>query len=139
MMARREADGTTDHPEHQGAVNILNYRHVCRLSDWPAPLQRSLAGVNMDIYDTMWGPNEFTCVGRLKDVNIVQDLKRMTQPVLLVTGLHDEVAPPVAAEMRRILPNAEIKVFPNSSHTPLFEEPESYFTVLKDFLGWHRG
>jgi len=139
MMARHEADGTTDHPEYQGAVNVLNYRHVCRLAEWPAPLQRSFVGVNMDIYDTMWGPNEFTCVGRLKDVNLIRELKRITQPVLLVSGLHDEVAPPVAAEMFRVLPNAEIKVFPNSSHTPFFEEPESYFAVLKDFLGRHRG
>jgi proline iminopeptidase len=38
MMARHEAEGTTDHPEYQGAVNILNYRHLCRLDNWPAPL-----------------------------------------------------------------------------------------------------
>ena len=27
MMARHEAEGTTDHAEYQGAVTILNYRH----------------------------------------------------------------------------------------------------------------
>lgn len=139
MMARHEADGTTDHPEYQGAVAILNYRHLCRVADWPAPLRRSFDGLNMDIYQTMWGPNEFTCVGRLKELNFVQELPRIAQPVLLVTALHDEIAPPVAAEMLRLLPNAEIKIFPNSSHTPFFEEPESYFAVLKDFLGRHRG
>jgi len=57
----------------------------------------------------------------------------------LITALHDEIAPPVAQEMKQLLPNAEIKVFPNSSHTPFFEEPAAYFAVLKDFLDRHRG
>ena len=59
--------------------------------------------------------------------------------VLLLTALHDEIAPPVAAEMLRILPNAEIKIFGNSSHTPFFEEPAEYVAVLSDFLGRHSG
>ena len=45
----------------------------------------------------------------------------------------------MAAQIQRGLPNAEIKVFPNSSHTPFFEEPEAYFAVLKGFLDRHRG
>jgi len=137
MMARHEADGTTDHPEYQGAVAILNYRHLCRVQEWPMPLRRSFDGLNMDIYNTMWGPNEFTCVGTLTESNFVQELQRIAQPVLLLTALHDEVAPPVAAEMLRILPNAEIKIFANSSHTPFFEEPEEYVAVLTDFLARH--
>jgi proline iminopeptidase len=139
MMARHEADGTTDHPEYQGAVAILNYRHLCRCQDWPAPLKRSFDGLNMDIYRTMWGPNEFTCFGALKVSNFIDDLHRIKQPTLLITALHDEIAPPVAQEMKQLLPNAEIKVFPNSSHTPFFEEPAAYFAVLKNFLDRHRG
>lgn len=139
MMARHEAAGTTSHPEYQGAINILNYRHLCRCPDWPAPLVRSFEGLNMDIYDTMWGPNEFTCTGTLQNWSCVPDLPKLKMPVLLLTSHHDEVAPPVAAQMKRGLPNAEIKIFPNSSHTPFLEEPEDYFRVLKDFLDRNRG
>src|SRR3546814_8486398 len=39
MMQRHEADGTLDHPEYQAAITILNYRHVCRLQDWPEPVK----------------------------------------------------------------------------------------------------
>ena len=53
MMQQHEAEGTLDHPEYQAAITILNYRHVCRLKEWPAPLQRSLEGWNMDIYRAM--------------------------------------------------------------------------------------
>ena len=37
------------------------------------------------------------------------------------------------------LPNAQIKVFPNSSHLPMFEEPEAYFETLLGFLDANRG
>jgi proline iminopeptidase len=38
MMQRHEAEGTLKHPEYQAAITILNYRHVCRLAEWPAPV-----------------------------------------------------------------------------------------------------
>jgi proline iminopeptidase len=40
--------------------------------------------------------------------------------------------------MKNALPNAELVVFPNSSHTPFYEEPDAYYRVLLDFLGRHR-
>jgi proline iminopeptidase len=139
MMARHEAEGTTDHAEYQAAVTILNYRHVCRLDEWPAPLMRSMAGINMEIYGTMWGPNEFTCIGNLKDWDRLPDLHRIWQPCLILCGLHDELTPDSAARMQRGLPNATLKIFKNSSHMPFFEESEAYFTTLTAFLDANGG
>jgi len=139
MMARHEADGTIEHPEYQGAMNILNYRHVCRLDEWPAAMQRSMAGINMDIYGTMWGPNEFTCTGNLLGWDRLADLHRIEQPCLVLCGLYDELTPDSAARVHRRLRDSRIKVFKNSSHTPFFEEPDEYFSTLKSFLDAHRG
>ena len=71
MMQKHEAQGTYSHPEYMAAVTILNYRHVCRLPDWPAPVRRSLDDWNMGPYETMQGPNEFLYIGNLKDWNRV--------------------------------------------------------------------
>jgi proline iminopeptidase len=139
MMLRHEADGTIDHPEYQAAITILNYRHVCRLAEWPAPVKRSLDDWNMGPYGTMQGPNEFLYTGNLKDWNRVPELHRITVPVLITCGQHDELTPACAARMRQHLPNAELKVFPNSSHMPFYEEPQAYYPALLDFLGRHRG
>ena len=138
MMLRHEADGTIDHPEYQAAITILNYRHVCRLSDWPAPVKRSLDDWNMDPYVTMQGPNEFLYTGNLKDWNRVPDLHRIAVPVFITTGQHDELTPACAARMKQHLPNAELKVFPSSSHMPFYEEPQAYYPALLDFLRRHR-
>ena len=139
MMQRHEAEGTLDHPEYQAAITILNYRHVCRLDDWPAPVRRSLSDWNMGPYGAMQGPNEFLYVGNLKDWNRVPHLHRITAPTLITCGQHDELTPACAMRMKLNLPNAELKVFPNSSHMPFYEEPGAYYPVLLDFLARNRG
>jgi proline iminopeptidase len=139
MMQRHEAEGTLDHPEYQAAITILNYRHVCRLAEWPAPVKRSLGDWNMGPYTTMQGPNEFLYTGNLKDWNRVPDLPRIKVPVLITTGQHDELTPACAMKMKLALHDAELHVFPNSSHMPFYEEPGAYYPVLLDFLKRNRG
>jgi proline iminopeptidase len=134
MMLRHEAEGSIEHPEYLAAITILNYRHVCRLAVYPDPLKRSLDDWNMDVYGTMQGPNEFLYTGNLKDWNRIPDMHRIEQPCLIVVGQHDELTPACALRMHQVLPNSEIAVFQNSSHTPFYEEPERYFEVLGDFL-----
>ena len=138
MMQRREAEGTLDHPEYQGAITILNYRHVCRLDAWPAALTRSLTDWNMAPYRAIQGPNEFCYTGSIKDKNWLPDLHRVSQPALVLCGLHDELTPACSMKLHAALPNAEIKVFKNASHTPMFEEPAAYFETLLAFLDAHR-
>ncbi len=138
MMQRHEAQGTMDHPEYQAAITLLNYRHVCRLSTWPAPINRSLDDWNKAPYETMQGPNEFLYVGNLKDWNRVPDLPRIQVPALITTGQHDELTPACAMKMKLALKDAELHVFPNSSHMPFYEEPDAYYPVLLDFLKRNR-
>lgn len=139
MMQRHEAEGTLDHPEYKGAIDILNYRHVCRLQIWPPAVMRSVGDWNMAPYKAIQGPNEFVYVGSIKDWDRVADLHQITQPALVLCGLHDELTPACSALIHRNLPNSQIAVFPNSSHLPFWEEPEPYFAVLKAFLDDHAG
>jgi proline iminopeptidase len=138
MMQKHEAQGTYNHPEYQAAVTILNYRHVCRLPEWPAPVRRSLDDWNMGPYETMQGPNEFLYIGNLKDWNRIPDLPDVTTPVLITAGEHDELTPACALRMKLALPNAELKVFANASHMPFYENPHDYYPALVDFLSRHR-
>jgi proline iminopeptidase len=139
MMKRHEAEGTTDHPEYMGAITVLNYRHVCRLQQFPAPVKRSLDDWNMGPYKTMQGPNEFLYIGNLKDWNRLPDLPKIEVPVLITVGQYDEQTPACAARMHRALKNAELTLFPNSSHLPFYEEPALYYPALIGFLNKHRG
>lgn len=135
MMQRREAEGSIDHPEYQAAETLLNYRHVCRLEQWPEPLTASIEDWNKDPYETVQGPNEFLYTGNLKDWNRIADMAAIAQPCLVVVGAYDELTPACALRMHKALPNAGIAVFPQSSHTPFYEEPEAYFARVEAFLG----
>lgn len=138
MMQRHEASGTLDHPQYQAAITLLNYRHVCRLDEWPAPVTRSLGDWNMGPYMTMQGPNEFLYTGNLKDWNRIEQMAGFEMPVLITTGQHDELTPACAMRMKMALKDVQLNVFPNSSHMPFYEEPHAYFPVLLDFLHRHR-
>ena len=92
----------------------------------------------MDVYRTMQGPNEFLYTGNLKDWNRILDLHRITAPALITVGKYDELTPACALRMKNALPHAKLVVFPNSSHTPFYEEPDAYYAVLLDFLDRHR-
>jgi proline iminopeptidase len=137
MMQRHEAQGTLDHPEYAAAITILNYRHVCRLPEWPAPVRRSLDDWNMGPYVTMQGPNEFLYTGNLREWNRVPDLPRIKAPVLIVHGEHDELTPACGLRMKGALPHAELKIVRNASHMPFYENPDEYYPALIDFLSRH--
>lgn len=134
MMLRHEAEGTNDHPEYKGALDVLMWRHVCRLQTWPPALMRSIEKMNAAIFETIQGRNEFTFTGALKDWDRTADLHRITQPVLVMCGYYDEVTPSCAALIHHGLPDSRLKVFDNSSHLPFMEEPDAYFGVLSAFL-----
>jgi proline iminopeptidase len=138
MMQRHEALGTLNHPQYQAAITLLNYRHVCRLDEWPAPMARSLSDWNMGPYVTMQGPNEFLYTGNLKNWSRIEQMVDFDMPVLITTGQHDEQTPACAMRMKMALKDVELNVFPNSSHMPFYEEPQAYFPVLLDFLQRHR-
>lgn len=137
MLIAHEADGSFGHPEYQAAITLLNYRHVCRMQTWPAPLLASLNDWNMGPYMEMQGPNEFLYIGNLKDWNRTADLYRIACPVLITVGRHDEITPACALRMKQNLAQAELVVFPNSSHMPFYEEPAAYDAVLLAFLARH--
>ena len=75
----------------------------------------------MGPYGTMQGPNEFLYIGNLKNWNRTSDLHKITVPVLITTGQHDELTPACALRIKIHLPQTEVVVFPNSSHTPFYE------------------
>jgi proline iminopeptidase len=134
MMLRREAEGSIDHPEYMAAIEILNWRHVHRLEEMPAALKRSMDGVTFEIYQHMWGPNEFVCTGNLRNYDRLADMANITCPCFIVVGEHDELTPACAIRMHHVLPDSRVQVFRNASHSTCFETPEPYFEALSAFL-----
>ena len=138
MMQAFEAQGRFDHPAYLGAISVLNYRHVCRLADWPAPVNRSVSDWNMAPYGAIQGPNEFLYIGNIRNWSRLDDLHKIKVPTLITVGRHDEQTPACAMQMKLELPRAVLHVFPNSSHLPFYEDPDLYYPAVLDFLNQNR-
>lgn len=134
MMQRHEALGWLDHPAYEAAITLLDHRHIRRMDTRPTPVQRSKNGFNYPIFETMQGPNEYHYTGNLKGWNRLDALRDFNWPCLVVQGMHDALAPACGMRMHDALPDSQIEVFANSSHSPFYEEPEAYRAALTAFL-----
>jgi len=135
-LTRHEADGTTDDPAYQEAMQVFYRRHVCRLDPWPDDVVRSFAQMEEDptVYGTMNGPSEFHVIGTIRDWDITERLGEIAVPTLLVSGRHDEATPRMVQDIRDRIPGAEWVLFEDSSHMPHVEEPEGFLDAVGGFL-----
>ena len=86
------------------------------------------------VYATMNGPNEFIITGSLKDWDSTDRLGEIATPTLVTVGRYDEITPTCAETLRRGIPDAELRVFEESSHTAHLEETGAYVEVVREFL-----
>lgn len=60
---------------------------------------------------------------------------RLPMPVLVATGRFDaNVAPSTSWKVHRLIPGSKFKVWEESGHYPMVEEPEAFFRVVEGFL-----
>jgi pimeloyl-ACP methyl ester carboxylesterase len=109
-------------------------RHICRLDPEPEVLARSRAQFGKQVYETMWGPNEFTVTGTLKDWDVIERLGELDVPTLVTSGRYDECTPALVEPLARGIEGAEWVLFEESAHMPYLEETARYLEVLGAFL-----
>jgi proline-specific peptidase len=135
VLDRHEAAGYFGCPEYQWAITHFYRRHLCRLDPWPDCLERTFAGMNGQVYTTMWGPSEFGPVtGRLRDWDVTGRLSEIGTPTLVTCGRHDEATPGHVAVLADGIAGSELAIFEDSSHTAFIEERELYVHTIEDFL-----
>jgi proline iminopeptidase len=134
ILNRHEKAGFINCPEYQGAALLYYKRYLCRLDNWPEALERSYLRLGGQVYDTMWGANEFWVTGNLRDYDRTDRLRELTVPTLFTCGRYDEATPETTKLYHDMTPGSEIMVFEESAHVPHLEEPEQYLSVIGDFL-----
>ncbi|MHB1628230.1 MAG: proline iminopeptidase-family hydrolase [Bacilli bacterium] len=133
-IARCEAAGTTDSEEYQAAMMLFYRRYVCRLDPWPSVLEQAFEAANMQVYNTMWGPSEFSATGNLKEFDVTSRLHEIRIPTLFLCGRYDEATPETTAYYQSLVRDAQYHVFDHSAHMTFLEEPGEYLRVVGDFL-----
>ena len=132
--ARRLTDELPPGLAPKEAEEEFKRRHICRLDTEPEVLARGRAKFGTAVYEAMWGPNEYTVTGTLKDWDVIDRLGEIRVPTLVTSGRHDECTPALVEPLRTGIAGAEWVLFEESAHMAYLEEPERYLEVVGGFL-----
>ncbi len=134
-----EAAHDTDNPRYMRLLMPHYYeRHLLRMpeADWPEPAQRGLAHINPKIYLPMQGPSELgmSAEAKLARWDRVGDLHRIEVPTLVIGARYDTMDPAHMEMMAGLLPHGRYLYCPEGSHLAIYDDQQTYFSGLIDFL-----
>jgi pimeloyl-ACP methyl ester carboxylesterase len=112
----------------------FNLRHACRLRPMPFGIFRMLAGVNQELYETLWGPSDFSATGLLENWDIRPRLPQIHCPTLILSGLYDVATPTQMAFLKQGIAGSKQIILQQSSHCGMWEEPYKYRAAILGFI-----
>jgi proline iminopeptidase len=130
-----EAAGDFGNPRYMELL-VPNYymKHICRLPEWPDPVNRAFARMNQEIYVIMQGPSEFGISGRLEKWDRKADLKSIVVPTLVIGAKYDTMDPEHMEWISKEVPNGSYLFCPNGSHMCMWDDQETYMGGLVKFI-----
>lgn len=131
---KHEAAGTFEDPEYRAAERAFYDQHMCHGECVDRGFRDNALRGNRDMYQTMWGPSEFTANGTLQDYDISPLLHTVKVPVLMICGEYDEAAPKSCKKFADMVPDATNVVVPNAGHAILGEAKELVISTIRKFL-----
>lgn len=100
-----------------------------------ADLDSAMSQVGWNVYNYMWGTNEFFVLGTLKNYDRTGNLGEIKVPTLYIGGEYDPARPGTLEYYQGLTPNSTVAVIPNAGHITMNDNPEEDIKVISDFLG----
>ena len=130
-----EARKDFSNPKYMELLTPNFYKeHLCRLNEWPEPLNRSFKHLNNTIYTMMQGPSEFGVSGRLASWDRKQDLKNITVPTLMIGAHFDTMDPKAMEEQSKLVKNGTYLYCPNGSHLSMWDDQQVFMNGVIDWI-----
>ena len=134
-----EAKGEFSNPRYMELLFSHFYTdHMLRmpLEQWPNPVNRAFAKLSHDVYVTMQGPSEFGIIkdAKLRNWHRSKDLSKITVPTLTIGSAHDTMDPKHMEWMASEVQNGKYLHCPNGSHMAMYDDQETYFKGLIQFI-----
>ncbi|KAL0577437.1 hypothetical protein V5O48_004547 [Marasmius crinis-equi] len=135
ILARHEADGSTDSEEYKEALNAQQHLDFCRLKVWPNDLLESLSysSKDSDASLTLFGDQPLDTTGSTRDWSALNSAHKIDVPTLMVNGYYDwsdEAMEPLFWALSVV----RWVTFSKSSHLLHFEEKERFMSMLSTWL-----
>ncbi len=128
-----EAIEDYDHPDYVAATDSFYARFMTPLGTQPVP-ECEMGSGNTEVYNTMWGPTEFTATGTLLNYDRRDRLDEIDVPVMIVSGEFDEARPVTMEMFASMMPEAHVEVIPGAGHGAPVERPAMVAGLVSAFL-----
>ncbi|HSM25782.1 MAG TPA: alpha/beta hydrolase [Anaerolineaceae bacterium] len=100
---------------------------ICKHPDFPEIIDRDLSRTNLESF--------LNSIRSLQSVDLKDDLKNLTIPILGLYGKRDNIVSPAQNRLlKQIIPQSEIELFPKSGHFIMLEEPELCMQRIQKFI-----
>ncbi|HYC88250.1 MAG TPA: proline iminopeptidase-family hydrolase [Thermoanaerobaculia bacterium] len=136
-IQRLEETGDTQNPRYMELLVPHHYeKHFLRIpaAQWPNPVTRAMSRINPKVYVPMQGPSELGASGKLVNWDRSADLKRITVPTLVIGARHDTMDPKHMEWMASQFPNGRYLYCANGSHMALYDDQQTWFAGVIDFI-----
>jgi proline iminopeptidase len=132
-----ESAGDFSNPRYMELLLEHHYvEHALRmpLEEWPDPVNRAFKHMNPDVYIPLQGPSELGASGKLVEWDRTGDLDEISVPTLVIGARHDTMDPEHMEWMAGAVQNGRYLLCPNGSHLALYDDQETYFDGLINFV-----
>lgn len=130
-----ESKGLFKDPVYQQLVfNEYYTKHLCRLPEWPEPVNRCFKHINETVYVMMQGPSEFKVGGRLLTWDRKADLPKISVPTLTVGAKYDTMDPAHMEWMSKQVINGKYLYCPNGSHLSMWDDQLVFMEGVISFI-----
>lgn len=109
-------------------------KHLCRLPEWPDPVNRAFKHLNEEIYVMMQGPSEFKTGGRLLNWDRKSDLPKIKVPTLTVGARFDTMDPEHMKWMSTQVQNGAYLYCPAGSHLAMWDDQSTFMKGVTGFI-----
>lgn len=97
-------------------------------------LDSSVVQMGMNVYQYMWGSNEFFATGTLKDYDRTADLGRIDVPTLYIAGEFDAARPATVRHYQSLTPGARLVIVPRAGHFISHDNAMDEIKAIEAFL-----
>ena len=110
------------------------HEHLCRLPEWPEPVNRTFKHMNQTIYTMMQGPSEFGVRGRLANWDIKNRLQEITVPTLMIGAKHDTMDPKAMEAQSKMVKSGSYLYCPNGSHLAMWDDQQVFMNGVVKWI-----
>jgi len=137
VIRESEQLGHTNTTLYKTAKNYFSTHHEYRAKINPVFKRLADKNFNPKLYRYMWGNNEYTITGTLKNADLTSKLQCIKVPTLITCGRHEAADPVSMKNSSKKITRCKVTEFINSAHMSHIEEEKKYIKIVKEFFKEH--